>query len=68
MPGTQAGGRKAAETNKARYGEDYYKRVGMIGGRISQGGGFQMGSELASAAGRKGVAERIRRQRERKNA
>ena len=28
MAGSKAGGAKARETNKARYGEDYYQRIG----------------------------------------
>lgn len=32
MAGTKAGGVKAAATNKAKYGEDYYANVGRKGG------------------------------------
>ena len=32
MSGTIAGGRKAAETNKAKYGEDFYEVQGRKGG------------------------------------
>lgn len=33
MSGTKAGGLKAAATNKAKYGEDFYSRLGKDGGR-----------------------------------
>lgn len=33
MPGTPQGGRNAAKTNKIRYGEDFYQKVGAKGGR-----------------------------------
>lgn len=32
MAGTKAGGKKAAETNKKRYGKDYYSKLGHRGG------------------------------------
>lgn len=32
MAGTKAGGLKAAATNKARHGEDFYSRLGRTGG------------------------------------
>jgi general stress protein YciG len=54
MAGTQAGGRKAAATNKQRYGLNFYEEIGRRGGRISKGGGFAMNRELAVEAGRKG--------------
>ena len=53
MAGTKKGGTKAAATNKKLYGEDFYVRVGAIGGKISRGGGFK-DKELASRAGRIG--------------
>jgi general stress protein YciG len=36
MPGTIKGGKSAGDTNKARYGEDYYRRIGAIGGKKSR--------------------------------
>jgi len=53
MPGTKAGGQKAAATNKEKYGNDFYIKIGGIGGKKSRGGGFR-DSEIARAAGRKG--------------
>lgn len=40
MPGTVDGGRQAAATNKERHGDDFYKRIGSIGGKNSKNGGF----------------------------
>lgn len=40
MPGTKIGGQKAHLTNKKRYGSEYYKRIGKLGGMKSRGGGF----------------------------
>ena len=54
MAGTPAGGRKAAATNKARHGKDFYVKRGGEGGTISRGGGFTQNHEAAVAAGRKG--------------
>jgi general stress protein YciG len=54
MPGTVSGGRKAADTNKKRYGKAFYERIGSMGGKISRGGGFAANPELAREAGRKG--------------
>lgn len=54
MSGTPAGGRKAAAVNKARHGQDFYVRIGGLGGRKSRGGGFAKDSELARIAGAKG--------------
>jgi len=33
MTGTKAGGLKAGKTNKERYGEDFYKKIGAMGGK-----------------------------------
>lgn len=43
MSGTKIGGAKAAATNKARYGEDFYKKMGAIGGKKSSGYPFGHG-------------------------
>ena len=54
MAGTIAGGKKAAATNKAKHGEDFYTRIGKKGGMNSHTGGFYANPELARIAGRKG--------------
>lgn len=40
MAGTKAGGRAAAATNKAKYGSDFYARIGAEGGKRGHTGGF----------------------------
>lgn len=56
MPGSRAGGKAAAQTNKLRYGEDYYKKIGSKGGAAPTWSpkGFAANRDLASKAGRKG--------------
>ncbi len=54
IAGTKAGGAKAAATNKAKYGADYYAKIGQMGGQNSYTGGFAANPELARIAGRKG--------------
>jgi hypothetical protein len=59
MPGTKLGGLKAAETNKKRHGEDFYKKLGARGGAASTTGGFaywkaQGMEEKIREAGKKG--------------
>lgn len=54
MAGTKLGGQKAAETNIKKYGEDFYKKIGTIGGRNGNTGGFAANRELARLAGAKG--------------
>lgn len=54
MAGTKAGGLKAAATNKAKYGKDFYARIGAIGGRNGNTGGFAANPALAKIAGAKG--------------
>jgi len=54
MAGTKAGARKAAATNKARYGKDFYATIGRKGGKNGTTGGFYANRELARIAGAKG--------------
>lgn len=54
MAGTVAGGKKAAKTNKAKYGDDYYRELGRRGGKNGHTGGFAANPELAKIAGAKG--------------
>ena len=60
MAGTKVGGLRAAETNKRKYGEDFYARIGAKGGANGHTGGFatidpKTGLHtLAITAGRKG--------------
>lgn len=56
MSGSEAGGKKAAATNKERYGDDYYRNIGRKGGKSGDHskGGFAANPELARIAGRKG--------------
>lgn len=51
MAGTVTGGKMAAATNKAKYGKDFYARIGATGGRKSRTGGFFANRELARQAG-----------------
>lgn len=54
MCGTKVGGLKAAKTNKKKYGEDFYVKMGKKGGLAQVPKGFSMNIKLASKAGRKG--------------
>ena len=54
MAGTKAGGQKAAATNKAKYGPDFYARIGQMGGKLGRTGGFYVNRDLAREAGRIG--------------
>lgn len=54
MAGTIAGGKLAAATNKQKYGDDFYARIGAEGGKRGRTGGFYANRELAREAGRKG--------------
>lgn len=54
MAGTKEGGMKARATNLAKYGVDWYSRIGRIGGRNGHTGGFASNPELARIAGAKG--------------
>ncbi len=54
MAGTKEGGLKAAATNKSKYGDDWYTKIGAVGGKNGTTGGFYANRELARVAGAKG--------------
>ena len=54
MAGNKIGGAKAAATMKAKYGEDFYKRIGAKGGKNGNTGGFFARRDIARSAGKKG--------------
>lgn len=54
MAGTKAGGIKAAATNRAKYGAEFYARIGQKGGQNGHTGGFAANRALARIAGAKG--------------
>lgn len=54
MAGTKAGGVKAAETNRKKYGAEFYRNIGRMGGKNGHTGGFAANPELAKIAGAKG--------------
>lgn len=51
MAGTRRGGKAAAATNKQKYGDDFYGRIGAMGGKKGRTGGFFANRELARRAG-----------------
>jgi general stress protein YciG len=67
MAGTKAGGLKAAATNKAKYGKEFYAQIGAKGGRLGHTGGFAANPELAKIAGARG-GKVSRRGKAKKNA
>lgn len=54
MAGTKQGGKTAASTNKTKYGADFYAKIGAMGGKKGNTGGFYANRELAREAGRRG--------------
>ena len=54
MSGTANGGKKAAATNKSKYGKDFYARIGAMGGKMGHTGGFYANRDLARKAGAMG--------------
>ena len=72
MPGTIEGGLKAADVLKAKYGKDFYSKIGRKGGKASGSGGFAStvvgkdgltGAQRAMRAGKKGGTKSRRRPR-----
>ena len=54
MVGNRLRGQRAAATNRKRYGDDFYRKIGSLGGQKNNTGGFAANRELAKAAGAKG--------------
>lgn len=54
MSGTKEGGLKAAKTNMERFGEDFYSKIGRLGGQSGHTGGFAADPKKARHAGAKG--------------
>jgi general stress protein YciG len=55
MVGTKSGGKKASDQNKKKYGEDFYKNIGSLGGRKTGVlKGFALDPERAKIAGARG--------------
>lgn len=70
MSGNVEGGKKAAQTNKQRYGMNFFRTIGAMGGKASTGGGFASnkvdengltGADRARLAGAKGGKSSRRR-------
>ncbi len=65
MAGSKTGGKLAAKTNVKRHGNDFYKKIGAMGGKRSNTGGFASpkvgddgltGKQRAKLVGAKGGA------------
>lgn len=57
MAGNHDQGIAARDTNRKKYGADYYQQLGHLGGRKSKGGGFANDPERASKLGKIGGAK-----------
>lgn len=64
--GTTEGGKSAAEENIRKYGPDFYKVIGKLGGQVShpETRYFQRGSEAARLAGAAGGRKSKRTKKE----
>lgn len=56
MAGTKEGGQKARDTNKHKYGDDHYAKLGKLGGSVEhpETRAFHTNRKLARYAGYKG--------------
>jgi len=55
MPGSRAGGLKTAARLKAERGDDYFKKIGQLGGKLGKTGGFADGEAGRARASRAGT-------------
>lgn len=51
MTGTRAGGLKTTKTIKKKYGDDFFRKQGRKGGKLSRTGGFAKNRDIARTAG-----------------
>lgn len=51
MSGTKSGAKRAAETNRQKYGESFYADIGRVGGSHGHTGGFYADRDKARTAG-----------------
>jgi hypothetical protein len=63
MAGTPKGGAAAAETNKKKYGSDFYAKIGAMGGKKGRTGGFFANRELARQAALRAVVFHVAQRR-----
>jgi general stress protein YciG len=63
MSGTRDGGLKTAKTNKDKFGDDFYRNIGKIGGQSKVPKGFAVNKELAVESGKKGgtISKRVKK-------
>jgi general stress protein YciG len=52
------GGKRSANTVKDKYGEEFFREMGRLGGQKSRGGGFAANRDKAREAGRLGGLKR----------
>lgn len=64
MAGTKAGGLKARQTNREKYGKDFYAKIGAEGGKKGRTGGWYNNPELARKWGSVGGSISKRRPNE----
>ena len=66
MAGTKFGALKAKNTIYKKYGNDFFKNIGAIGGKNGHTGGFASNPALARLAGEKGgrISKRGKAKRE----
>ena len=60
---TKEGGKNVSKSLRAKYGDDYWKKMGAIGGKVKVPKGFAVRRDLAVSAGRKGgkVSRRVKK-------